>query len=645
MAFNLVFKRNYDPLNDRFYVNYFSGPTKAGVEVDEESALRAVAVFACVDVIASALASLPLPVYRQLQPRGKERALNHYAYNMLHTKPNPEQTSFVWRHVSMAHILLWGNCYSEIEFNSSGMPVALWPLPPWRVTPRRTNLQGDLSNRRAGDLFYQVKLNNGLLNLPAFNVLHIKGLSTDGVSGKSRIQEAREAVGLTLAAEEFGGRFFGQGANVGAVVSHPKVLTKQAHDNIEGSLNRQYAGLGTSHRIMLLEEGMKYEKAGIPPDDAQFLETRKFQKGDIATLFRVPPHLIGDLEKATFSNIEQQSLDFLIHTMRPWLVNWEQEINDKILRNGSNFFAEFLAEGFLRGDSTARSDYYQKMFYIGAMSPNDIREKENLNPVEGGDDYYVQINMMPMGEAGKQLQEPDGQDQQNQMSLRSKKAQGRCRLAQSFRPVLENTVGDIVKREAAKILKAAKEHLGQRDLVTWDVWLERFYIDFPDYIRKTILPAFMKLAEIIAEASAGETNQKETPQVDNFVNKYTDAFVKRYSGSSEAQMRWVLKKALEENADPLEAIAARLGEWGERRAGKIAMNEAVSLSNAVAKIVFAAAGITKLVWANTSGKSCDFCRELDGQVVGIGSNFHTQGLEAAGHPPIHEGCECQILPG
>jgi len=638
-------RRTWSPLDDRFYVSFLSGPTKSGVAVDEETSLQVIAVYACVNLLASSIASLPLPLYKRLT-RGKERAIAHPLYSLLHDNPNSEQTSYIWRQTSMAHVLLWGNLYSEIEFNSGGKSIGLWPLPPWRVKPRRT-----LDKQ----LYWEVRLQSGEPKfIPDYAMFHVMDMG-DGITGKSRIRHAIEAVGLTMAAQEFGARLFGQGANMGGVVEHPKTLGDQAFKNLEDSLNKNYAGLGKAHRIMLLEEGMKWTKVGINPEEAQFLETRKFQRNEIATLFSIPPHMIGDLERATFSNIEQQAIDFVVNTLRPWLVNWEQEIRRKLLKFESDYFAEFLVDGLLRGDAQARAAFYNQMFMIGALSPNDIRELENMNPIDGGDKTYIPMNMLPTDMGGLMPSEkalralPEARLKQSGLL--------RYRLAKSYERVFKDAGQRIAEREKTNILRAAKKHLTERSVDTFSDWLEDFYRDIPEYIKKQIAPAVSALAEAIAPIASEEINLDSKPELDKFLNEYILGFTSRYSSSSKGQIAALLTEVMEANEDPIEAIETRLNEWEQTRPHKVAMNETVQLSNAIAKTIFAGAGVAYLRWQAIGSEPCPICEEMDGKVVGIEQNFveREDVLEAEGQspmkiyrptsqPPLHLGCQCQITP-
>lgn len=364
-----------------------------GVPVNTDTALRFMAVYACVRVICEDVASLPLHLYRRLS-RGKERATEHPLYEILHSRANPEQTSFQWRETMQAHVLLYGNAYSlPTMFN--GRIVELWPVMPQRVTVRR--------NQRTQKLEYIITPpgsdEKAVIN--AGQIFHLPGLSLNGVTGISPIAYGRDAIGLGLASQEFAGSFFQRGARPSAVLEHPGQLSPEAHERLKASFNEAYSGLSNAQSVALIEEGMKLNTGfQMPLEDAQFIENRKMSVEEIARLFRVQPHKIGHHERSTFNNIEHLGIDHVVSTIRPWLVRWEQAIGTKIIpeEEQSRFFAEFLVDGLLRGDSDARSKFYKAMWEIGVLSPNDIRELENLNPIDEGDTYYVPMNFGPVGE-------------------------------------------------------------------------------------------------------------------------------------------------------------------------------------------------------------------------------------------------------
>jgi HK97 family phage portal protein len=363
--------------------------TGKGAPISQTKAMEATAVFACVRIISGTIASLPSPVYRRLKPRGKERDPNHPVHKLLSANPNPKMTAFTFKEMMMVHLLLWGNCFAEIETDQWGDPVALWPIPPWRVTVMETQL---------GDVYYRVSLKDGKQHdVPDYRMLHIPGLGFDGKQGISVIAWNRQAVELSLATEQFGKEFFRNGTNVGAVVSTDKKLSDKTYERLKLDLQEKYEGLGRAHKMMLLEEGLTFSKNTIPPNDAQFLETRKFQTTEIARMFGVPPHMLADLERATFSNIEHQSIEFVRDTIRPWLVRVEQGVNWKLFTEAEKkrLFVEFLVDGLMRGDIKSRYEAYKIGLNNGWLCANDIREFENMNPIDGGDIYLTPLNMIP----------------------------------------------------------------------------------------------------------------------------------------------------------------------------------------------------------------------------------------------------------
>ena len=373
--------------------SFFFGTSSSGKAVNERTALQTTAVYACVRILAETIAALPLHTY-QHRPGGKEKAAEHPLYYLLHSEPNPEMTSFVFRETLMGHLLLWGNAYAQIIRDGRGRVVGLYPLLPNKMIVNRND---------QGQLYYQYEKDGFLYILNRHEVLHIPGLGFDGLIGYSPIAMAKNAIGMAIATEEYGAKFFANGANPGGVLEHPGVVKDPAR--IRESWNAVYQGSGNAHRVAVLEEGMKFQSIGIPPEQAQFLETRKFQINEIARIFRIPPHMIGDLEKSSFSNIEQQSLEFVMYTLDPWVVRWEQAIQRALFSENEKrqFFMKFNVDGLLRGDYESRMNGYAVGRQNGWLSSNDIRELENLNRIPedaGGDLYLINGNMTKLAEAG-----------------------------------------------------------------------------------------------------------------------------------------------------------------------------------------------------------------------------------------------------
>lgn len=383
--------------------SFLFGGTTSGKAVNERTAMQASAVHACVRVLAEAVAGLPVHLYQNKEDGDKERIPTHPLYHLLHDAPNPEMTSFVFRETLMSHLLLWGNAYAQILRDGRGHVLALYPLLPSKMDVRRAV---------NGELLYTYRLDpeesgnnssSGTVTLRKEDVLHISGLGFDGIVGYSPIAMAKHSVGMALAVEEYGATFFANGANPGGVLEHPGTI--KDIQRVKDSWNSAYQGSGNAHRVAVLEENMKFHAIGIPPEQAQFLETRKFQLNEIARIFRVPPHMVGDLDRATFSNIEHQSLEFTKYTVGPWVARWEQALQQALIlpSERTRYFIKFNLDGLLRGDYQSRMQGYATGRQNGWLSANDIRELEDMNRIpaeEGGDLYLVNGNMLPLNDAG-----------------------------------------------------------------------------------------------------------------------------------------------------------------------------------------------------------------------------------------------------
>ena len=648
-----AFEKRFHPSQPAdWFLKLASMSTAAGVDVTVESSLQSVAVFACVRILAETVASLPLVLYRRLA-RGKERATDHSLYSLLHDLPNPEMTSVELRETLMGHLALWGNAYAEIEYDNAGRVRGLWPLRADKVTPKR----------QGGRLVYVVEMPIGPdETLPSDRVMHIRGLGYDGMVGYSPIGLARQAVGLALATEEFGARFFGNGARPGMVLEHPGKLSDEAYDRLKESWEMRHQGLSQAHRIAILEEGMKAEAIGIPPEDAQFLQTRKFQVTEIARLFRVPPHMLADLERATFSNIEHQSLEFVIHTIRPWLVRWEQAIHRDLLSENERqtYFAEHLVAGLLRGDVASRYQAYATARQNGWMSANDIRELENMNPVDGGDVYLVPLNMVPADQVNEGYSAPaDGTRTLDDAEKRSRNlAKSRRRLAASWRRVMVDTTERVIRREVNDVRRAVRKYFGKRDAHQFSLWLAEFYEDHKAFWIRQFLPILLAYADQVGVSVADELggDPRDNEDIQAFIDQYAEALATRQAGESRLQLQSLLDQALQEGeADPVDVIEERLGEWEEKRPAKIAEHESRNALHAMMLAFYVLAGVTRYRWV-ASGENCPYCRELDGKIIGIEQTFVAKGeeLEPDGaerplkkrhdvrHPPLHGGCDCTI---
>jgi HK97 family phage portal protein len=459
-------------------------PTHSGINVSETTALNYSAVWAAVNIIAGQIASLPLHLYRRDSNGGRERVADHPVAR-LYRQPNDEMTSMVFRETLLAHVLTWGNAYAEIERTRAGRPVALWPLNPSKVRPDRD---------RAKRVVYTVA---GQPQVRSENIYHLPGLGFDGLVGYSVIRMARESIGLGLATEAFGSAFFGNGAWPGLVATHPETLGEEAHKNLTRSLNEKHQGVDNSHRLIVLEEGMKVEKVGIPPEDAQFLETRKFQVVEVARWFNIAPHKLKDLDRATFSNIEHQNIDHVTDTLRPWMVRAEQECDRKLLGEGEReaYYSEHLADALLRGDIRNRYSAYAVGRQWGWLSADDIREKENMNPLpdDTGKIYLVPVNMTAADRLLDPPQEETSVTATNTPAERAAPTRNAA-LAEAQRQLVIETMARMVRKEGNALRRAVKH--GTEGLRTW---MNDFYPRHMNLLKSVLLPVVR--AQLVAAGS------------------------------------------------------------------------------------------------------------------------------------------------
>lgn len=360
----------------------YTGISTTGQNVNQASSMTYSAVWAAVRAISEGVASLPLQVFRRGHDGSRSKANDHPLYRILHDQPNPEMSALTFRETLMGHALVWGNGYAEIvRDKNSGRVQQLWPLDPSQVEPVRDE---------NGELFYKY---GSVIFLPS-EILHIKGLSFDGVKGYSVIAQAKNSIGLGMAVEEFGSTFFGQGGKPAGVISVPGKLNSEAIQNMRKSWEDMHATVKNAHRVAILQNGVTYQTIGTPPDDAQWIASRQFQLQEVARWFKIPASKIG-AGAGTYSSLEQDNLAFLQETLRPWLIRWEQEINFKLISSLDQLYAEHNQDALLRGDTAGRSAFYASALSWGWLSRNDVRALENLPPFEGGDAYMIPKNMDP----------------------------------------------------------------------------------------------------------------------------------------------------------------------------------------------------------------------------------------------------------
>lgn len=368
------------------------GGTKSGVSITKENSMTIAGVYTAVRVYTDAIASLPTHVISDTGEE-KRKVSNHPVYSLVSRKPNSLMTNSVYWNVVIPQLLLWGNSYSIIEYQNGGSirPISLMPVHPSKVKVHVLD----------GVLVYEFKIGDKKIVLDQSNVVHFRGLG-DEVQGKSVIEYAKDNLALGKASEDFGSKFFSNGANQSGILTTDQILNDKAITNLRASLERNHGGVTSSQKTMILEQGLKYQTTSVPPDSAQFLETRRFSIEDIARWFKLPPDKLADLTRATFSNLEQQDLNFVKHSILPLVINIEEELTRKLLREmeQNTTYIKKNLDGLLRGDIKTRYEAYQSGIQNGIISPNEARNKEGMNPYEGGDSKFMPLNLSPIDSNG-----------------------------------------------------------------------------------------------------------------------------------------------------------------------------------------------------------------------------------------------------
>lgn len=457
----------------------------AGVSVTPDSAIQFSAYFGAIRIVSQTLASLPWNMMvRQTDVAGRKSSVVydlHPAHTLIHIAANEEVSAYAFKEQMAQWALSWGNGYAEIERDNAGRPRALYQLHPSRVTPKRID----------GQLMYDVWNESGSWSrVPFQNMYHLKGMGYDGLVGYSVASLAARAIGLGLATERFGSNFFQNGARPSGVLQHPKVVGDAGLQNIRRSVEETYSGTANAGRPIILEEGMTWTSITIPPEDAQFLETRKFQVIEMARWFGVPPHKLAELDRATFSNIEEQNIDFVQDCILPWTIRFESEANMKFVvpRNRSTVYSKMNLTSLLRGDSKSRADYYQKMWSMGVFSVNDILELEDRNTIgPEGDKRLVQLNLTTLDKVGEE------QVQQSQQAAPTVEGDDEGDVEEAVaKRVLEDRMERVIRRERNRWHEVLKRYDGDRDGLLQ--WMAKFARQHNDYARAELAQPLDELA-------------------------------------------------------------------------------------------------------------------------------------------------------
>lgn len=630
----------------------------AGVTVNEKKAMTYMAFWACVRVISETIATLPLKTYKNSNE--KEIAKEHPAYYILKTRPNEKMSSYTLKQITGYHITTWGNAYWYLVFGNDMKLKEIIPLLPDRTTPVVTS---------KGEIIYKTIIDNETRWFDSTQIAHFKGPSFDGLVGMSTVQMMKETLGLGIAANEYGSRFFSQGTHLGGVLETANKLSDEAYERLKKSIATD-GGLLNSHKIKILEEGLSFKKLGLPPGDSQFLETRKFQTGEIARFFRIPPHKIGDLDKTSYNSIESQGIEFLTDTIAPYLTMIEQEVNYKVFRydEAGKYYAEHDVNAILRGDTKGRYDAYAVGRQWGWLSANDVRKLENMTPVDGGEIYYIPLNMVPSTMANKitskelenkrnlyYLEEFNVAkvDEKRHSKVQVRSANKRFLLTNNYNKKFSNVIEEFTKIEVEEFKRQIKKHIDTRSHVD-DLFKE--IKDFYDSKRSEIDSNYRKIMneylEELRNILEDELNQNiSLKELQDDIDKYINAYVNRHITTNMDGLNEVIK-AQSELSD--KDYDKSLDELGQRSVNMESKEESVRASNYFAMLVYATQK-RKARWVTTGSSSCPICKRMDGRVVSAGKPFLRKNDQIKDgdlvfsssyekkHPPLHTGCDCVIM--
>ena len=642
---------------DDFWFRDIPSFTSSGAVVSPDESLSLTTVWRAVDLVAGTIATLPLNTYqRRPDGKGRDLARGHDIFNLLRWQPNRWQTANKFFYMQQAHKMLRGNCFSKIVRDPLGKPTSIVPWNPDRVK---------IKVRADGDLAYTLQARGREPEtVRSEDMWHVTGMTLDGIVGVSPIKIMAESVGAAMASRSYGSKFFGNATRPSGLITHPGKITKEAEQLLLSSWHTAYGG-GNMHGAAILQGGMDWKPMAVTNEEAQFIATRRFDVMEIARLFGVPPHLLMEMEQATFSNIEQQSREFVQYSLVAHLVSWQQTAKSVLLPGEDDVFVEFLLAALLRGDTLARAQANEIRFRNGSLSINEIRAMENDNPIEGegGDAHFVPLNYQTIEDAMEGLPEsndvppPDddrsaayltraGANVTELRALQVRSAAGRHRQMLSFRRLFVSASQRVVDREVNQLrrLKFSKASI------------RSFYKTFPAVVSKLLLPTLRAYGEQVFATASGEIGSDEDfgAGADTFVKDYANNVGLRHSLSSEGQLLALVDEA--EDAEAANAaIDKRLDEWTETRAGKMADRESTQANGAMSVFAYVAGGIVLLRWV-TVGANCPLCNSLDGKVVGVEENFVDAGdtvkgagvspLTArrnVGHAPLHAGCDCLVV--
>lgn len=635
-----------------------SGRTNSGAMVTPDTAMESPTMLSIYRYLTETIAASPLVLFERIDEDENREAFEVPLYSRLRTEPNRYQTAFEWLEMSQGHVFLRGNAYSELVPSREFPPFELMPLHPDRVWPFWAPV---------GQIAYAYRPSSGpervILKEEMF---HVRFMPDDGLRGKSVITYGRELIGSALSTERYGASFFENDARPGGYLKHPGTLSEEAQQRLLTAWEDRHKGGGNNSRSAVLEEGMTWEQVTVSPEDAQFLQTRKELRRDQAGIGRVQPHKIGDLERATFSNIEHQSIEAVNDTIYPWAERWQQAIHARLLtaEQKSRYFARFDIDRLLRGDQASEAQALSTMRQNGVINADEWRRRKGWNPIKDGSGkiYYMPLNMIPADQAATPqpapAPEPAGVTrEQRGRPLEQRSRLGVERLRNAYAPAFEDAAKRVLRREAQEVGKHFRQMAqttSSRSVAEFSDWVTDFYGTHQEVVRAQMAPVVDSYAAAMRDLAADIVGADPTAlDIAPFAQSYTNAYAVRHISQSRAQVQELIGGDPDELAPALKDL---LDTWEVDRAGHVARNEVVKAGSAVQRQTWRLAGITKIEW-NASANACGICQSLDGQVVGIEREFASVGetidgdegqapLEASKtlHPPLHKGCDCSISP-
>lgn len=653
MILSTLEKRVAGPLDDFWYRPAWMSRDMSK-EASPEEAMGLSAWWAGISIISATMGSLPCRLYRRVG-EGREVVRDDPRNWMMFRSPNRWQTAFEHREMAQGQALARGNHYSRIIRDRTGLARELYPLHPDRVE----------LHTETGEIVYHVRTKAGIEKYRPEDILHVRGLG-DGLLGWSVVQLARRSLGYGLQLEQHGSELMGNKARPGGVLSTDQVLKPETRKALGEQWDGMYTGGGLG-KTAVLDAGLSWQQVGFSAEDAQFLESRKFQVTEVARWLNLPPHFLKDLERSTFSNIEHQAIEFVVHTMRPWAERWEQKLDQALLDESEReeYFFKFSLEALLRGDSAARGAFYNQLFQMGALSPNEVRSFEEMNPVDGGDQRFVQVNLIPLDKAGDPFGDMNAAadraledraapkiETPDHTAVAERSLRIRQRLRQVHQQLITSAAARLVKREVQDIGRIIDAAGGDAD--DFLRRLEIFAEALPGTVRTIMGPLLAAYIELVADAAAEEVEIEELEEgrVAAWSSAYVDGLARGHTTETVGRLTDTVTVA---DGDPLGNARSMLDRWSESRAANIGLREVVTSAGGVATLVYSMAGFGA-VWRTVGSETCPYCRKLEGKRVAAGGRFLEEGEtivpddgtepltvgRGISHPQAHDGCDCTV---